>query len=341
MKKPKWGLMLTGYNMSLAQIVSYAQRAMEAGAESVWTPELGRDAFMPLAGIAHKTKGLRLGTAVATFARPPLFMANQAMGMVELAEITGNNFVLGLGTAPTQWNRDWHDLDVKKPVARMREYIEAIRLLWEAHPDNPVSYAGDYIRIRDFTPIISAPCSPPPVFLATVGQSMLKLAGECADGIIGNILNTREYFTDVAMPNIRVGQKKGARIDVPFEITTLKPCAVHEDIAISRNCMRPTIAFYSNLPYFDIVLDMAGFKDVKIKIRELIAKGEFQKACKVVPNEMVDTLCFIGSSEQIRECATGFTDVVNTFLISAPNIGVTPEQTIKFHEGIINTFSDW
>ena len=40
---------------------------------------------------------MRVGTAVATFARPPLYTERSAMS---LAEMTKGNFVLGLGTAP-------------------------------------------------------------------------------------------------------------------------------------------------------------------------------------------------------------------------------------------------
>jgi alkanesulfonate monooxygenase SsuD/methylene tetrahydromethanopterin reductase-like flavin-dependent oxidoreductase (luciferase family) len=47
--------------------------------------------------------------------------------------------VLGVGTAPPEWNSKWHGLTYYKPVTRMREYIECIRAMWTASPTHPVS----------------------------------------------------------------------------------------------------------------------------------------------------------------------------------------------------------
>lgn len=93
--KLNWGVVFTGDNLALGEILDYARRAQKAGAESLWSTELGRDAFVPLAAIANVTEGMRLGTGVATFARPPMYAETAAM---TLAEMTDNNFVLGLGT---------------------------------------------------------------------------------------------------------------------------------------------------------------------------------------------------------------------------------------------------
>ena len=48
----KWGVLFSGDNLTLAETVRFAAMAEDAGADSVWTTELGRDAFVPLAGIA-------------------------------------------------------------------------------------------------------------------------------------------------------------------------------------------------------------------------------------------------------------------------------------------------
>ena len=99
---------------------------------SLWTTELGRDAFVPLAGMAAACRRARLGTGVAIFARPPALTEISAMSM---AELTQGRFVLGLGTAPPAWNENWHGLPYRRPVRRMREYVESIRLMWTASPE--------------------------------------------------------------------------------------------------------------------------------------------------------------------------------------------------------------
>ena len=85
-RKWKWGVLFSGDNLTLAETIDFAAKAEDAGAESLWTTELGRDAFVPLAGMAARCKRARLGTGVAVFARPPALTEISAMSMAELTD---------------------------------------------------------------------------------------------------------------------------------------------------------------------------------------------------------------------------------------------------------------
>ena len=200
-----WGIVFTGDNLTLSQILEFSQKAEEAGAKSLWSTELGRDAFVPLAAISNVTNGIRLGTGVATFARPPMHTETAAMTM---AELTDNKFVLGLGTAPPLWNENWHGLKYERPVRRMREYVECIRKMWTASVESPITYEGEMIRVLEYTRFIPAPYDSIPIYLAAVRENMVMLAGEVGDGVIGNLLNTPEYFENLVLPNLEKGFKK-------------------------------------------------------------------------------------------------------------------------------------
>ena len=236
-KKPgiKWGVLFNGDNLSLEDILRYARMAEEAGADSLWSSDLGRDAFTPLAAIGGVAKSARLGTAVATFARPPMHTETAAM---TLAELTRNKFVLGLGTAPPAWNRDWHGLADYRPVARMRDYVACIRAMWTASPTRAIDYDGAHVSVRGYRRFIPAPCPPVPIYLAAVQERMLELAGEIGDGLLANTLNTPAYFRDTVRPRIAAGMAKAGRAGAPFEIATLKACTVHEDRARARALAR-------------------------------------------------------------------------------------------------------
>ena len=208
--KWKWGVLFSGDNLTLAETIDFAAKAEDAGAESLWTTELGRDAFVPLAGMAARCKRARLGTGVAVFARPPALTEISAMSMAELTE---GRFVLGLGTAPPAWNENWHGLPYRRPVRRMREYVEAIRLMWTANPEAPIEYEGEIITIRDYRRVLAPPCAPPPIYLAAVQPAMLQLTGEIADGLLANLLNTPRYFspTSCIPTSTRASPRRGGR----------------------------------------------------------------------------------------------------------------------------------
>ena len=230
-RKWKWGVLFSGDNLTLQETIDFAAKAEDAGAESLWTTELGRDAFVPLAGMAAVCKRARLGTGVAIFARPPALTEISAMSM---AELTGGRFVLGLGTAPPAWNENWHGLPYRRPVRRMREYVEAIRLMWTASPTTPIDYEGEIITIRDYRRVLAPPCAPPPIYLAAVQPAMLQLTGEIADGLLANLLNTPRYFTDIVLPNIDKGLSKAGRTRADIELCSLKVCSVDRDRARAR-----------------------------------------------------------------------------------------------------------
>jgi alkanesulfonate monooxygenase SsuD/methylene tetrahydromethanopterin reductase-like flavin-dependent oxidoreductase (luciferase family) len=130
-KQWKWGVVFSGENLLLEEIVQFSRMAEDAGAESLWSFEVYRDAFVPLTAIASAVSRVRIGSAVAHIARPPALTALSAMA---LAEHSNGRFVLGLGPVPKVIYESWYGVEFQKPVARMREYIECLRTLWTATP---------------------------------------------------------------------------------------------------------------------------------------------------------------------------------------------------------------
>ena len=332
----KWGLVISGENLTLRECLGYARAAADAGADSLWTTELGRDAFTPLAAMACALPGIRLGTAVATFARPPMLTETAAQTM---AELTDQNFVLGLGTAPPAWNADWHGLEVTRPVARMREYVACLRTMWTGSLTNPVDYDGELIKVRGYHRFIPAPYPQVPIYLAAVQPNMLQLCGEIGDGLIANTLNTTRYFKDIARPAVQRGLARAGKDESDFEYTTLKICAVNKDADEARRLARHAIAFYATLPYFDIVLDPMGFGEAKARIRSAFAAGDVETMLDSVSADMVAALALAGKPEDVLHQAREFEGLVDTLLLYSPTFAVLPEQTHANHAAIIDAFA--
>jgi alkanesulfonate monooxygenase SsuD/methylene tetrahydromethanopterin reductase-like flavin-dependent oxidoreductase (luciferase family) len=178
---PKWGVIYNGDALTIDDMMQFASLADAAGADSIWTAEGWRDAFVPLIAITAVAKRVRVGTGIAQMARPPVLTALSALSM---AEYSGRRFVLGVGTAPRDWNKNWHGFDVPRPVARIREYIECIRTVWKATPTAPASYEGSYYRVNGYVPFLTPSVPDMPVYLAGVNSRMIELAGSHADGLI-------------------------------------------------------------------------------------------------------------------------------------------------------------
>jgi alkanesulfonate monooxygenase SsuD/methylene tetrahydromethanopterin reductase-like flavin-dependent oxidoreductase (luciferase family) len=181
MAKTKWGVVYNADALSLDDMLHFAPLAEQAGADSIWTAEAWRDAFVPLTAMAGTVKTVRVGTGIAQMARPPVLTALSALS---LAEYTGGRFVLGVGTAPRDWNKGWHGFDVPHPVPRIREYIECIRAAFTATSTRPANYTGEYYQLRDYIRFLESPVTQVPIYLAGVNPFMIQLAGSHSDGLI-------------------------------------------------------------------------------------------------------------------------------------------------------------
>src|SRR4051812_39972049 len=93
---------------TLAELVDAGRRAEEAGAETLWVSELHRSATGTAAALIQGTSTARIGTSIVlAFTRSPMTTALEAL---DLDEMSGGRFVLGLGSGVARLNEDWHNV---------------------------------------------------------------------------------------------------------------------------------------------------------------------------------------------------------------------------------------
>ena len=337
MAKTKWGLVHSADALDIDDMLHFAPLAERAGAESLWTTEGWRDAFVPLTAIAGTVKAMRLGTGVAQMARPPVLTALSAQS---LAEYTKGQFVLGVGTAPPIWNKNWHNLDVPRPVPRIREYIECIRHVLRATTEQPANYSGEFYKVTDYVPFMSHPVNEIPLYLAGVNPRIIQLAGSHADGLILGPFNGPSYIRDIVHPNLVKGCARTNRRRASVEVCAIRICSVNSNAAAARNLARHSIAFYSVLPYYDIVLSPLGFDAEVSAIRDAFARGDIPAMFSAVTDEMVAALTLSGTPDEVRRRRAEFEGLADNVLIASPYFGVSREETLENYRAILHTFAD-
>ncbi|GLZ08125.1 hypothetical protein Acsp03_55910 [Actinomadura sp. NBRC 104412] len=145
---------------TLEELADAARRAEAAGAESIWVPELHRSATVTAAAVATATRRARIGTGIAlAFTRSPMITALEAL---DLDELSGGRFVLGLGTGVRWLNEDWHNVPFGKPVGHLRETVRNLRRFWEScMTGEPIDLPGEQepMRIRGYQRPFAVPRS--------------------------------------------------------------------------------------------------------------------------------------------------------------------------------------
>lgn len=294
----RWGIGIPP-SLSLKAIIDLARQAEAAGAESVWVADIGRDIFTTLTTIAQNTTKVRVGAAVAIcFARPPALVQLAASDIDELSQ---GRMVLGIGTAPPAWNENWYSVPKhEKPIARMKEFAEVCRLMWQSDPRHPVEFTGRALRIHGYSRMFPPFRERIPIYFGGMNPQMLRATGEVAEGWLGGGLTSPRFVTEIVCEHIRAGLAKTGRQENEIELVCPVSCAVSTDREQSRAWARSHVAFYANVSYYDIVLNLHGFQKETQEIRAAFARGDGVAAARAVSDEMIDTFMLAGTEEDCR-----------------------------------------
>src|SRR5437763_1439636 len=124
-----------------ARIGDIARQARAAGFAGLWVTESAHNPWIACALSAQAAPGLMLGTDVAiAFPRSPMVTAQAAW---DLAALTGGRFVLGLGTQVKAHLERRFSVSGERPAARVREYILALRAIFDAFAKRaPLRFEG-------------------------------------------------------------------------------------------------------------------------------------------------------------------------------------------------------
>lgn len=304
--------------------VSFVQEAEHLGVDSVWSGEAwGFDALTPLAFLAAKTSRVRLGTAIVQLgARTP---AALAMAALSLQALSGDRFVLGLGTSGPQVIEGWHGVRFDRPLRRTQETIEIIRLLVSGGRS---SYEGSIYRLplpggEGRAIASSAPPRPVPIYVASLGPANLELTGRVADGWIGTAFmpETAEAFLEP----LRRGAVSVGRTLNDLDLTVAVTVEFTEDVDEAARRHARGYAFTMGAMgsethnFYNDAFGRQGFADDVAAVAQLWRTGQRDAAANRVPLEIGFRTNLLGTPELVRDRLCSYRDVgVGTLRVGIP-----------------------
>ena len=235
----------------LATAFDLVRRAETLGYESVWvTHGAGRDSFAVLQAYGAAAPRLGLGNGVVPiYPRHPVSTAQAAL---TLSEMTGGRFRLGIGVSHRSSMEAMLGLELREPLAVMREYVTVLR---GAFGDG-AHFDGRHYRVRWSMAVPERPAAPP-IYLATLSPKMCELAGEIADGAI-LWLCSPTYVREVAIPAIERGRRRAGQSLDGFEVVAAVPLAVTDDPAGAAKAFRGELTRYIQQPFYRAMMERSG-----------------------------------------------------------------------------------
>lgn len=305
--------------------VTFVVEAERLGVDIAWSAEAwGTDAVTPLAFIAARTSRIRLGTGIMKISsRTP---AMTAMTALTLAQLSGNRFVLGLGTSGPQVVEGLDGVPFARPLTRMRETIEIVRMAmrgerleYEGREHELPRPGGQGKALR----LAVAPNPDIPIYLATLAPKSLEFTGAAADGWLGTSFIPEH--ADVFFAGITRGAEQAGRSLADLDLQAGGAVAFSDDVDRLVAPRKKGVAFTlgamgsQQTNFYNDAFRRAGYDGVAEEVQRLWNERQREEAAARVPDEMVLQTNLLGTEDMVRDRIRAYRDAGVTTLRLAPD----------------------
>jgi len=296
-KKLALGVLLYA-DYSLEELARLGRLCEELGYGLFWYTDVrfGRECYLGLASVAAVTERMQLGPGVSDpYTRHPAMTAST---IATFDELCNGRALLGLGVG----GQGFPELGItrKLPVAALRETVESVRALLRGEQvdlDGKVISLSNaklaFEPLRDFIPI----------YFATHGAQVSKLAGKIADGVL--IANTLlPSMLSFYVERIQEGMDAVGRTMKGFDLGLRIEACISSNVEAAFNVMRKRMAarVIGQYPHWDYLAELGvtlpqEFVDIAQKNDDTLA-GD---AAPFLPREVVDTTVLAGDAAHCAE----------------------------------------
>lgn len=282
--------------------------------DTMWTPDLTPlanvqpnphtyfDPMVMMGVVGAQTERIRVGVAVTDLIRRDPSMA--AATALTLDHVTKGRAIIGLGTGE-RLNVTPYGMSFDKPVAKLSEGIDVMRLLWSS--DGPVDYRGTFHTLdRAVLGLSPYGDTPPEIWTAAHGPRMLRLTGEKADGWLPTKMAAPDYAK--SLTTIRQSAQDAGRDPDRFTPGMLGYVLMGPDAeAVRRLTEAPLVRALCVLLPSQVFRDLgvepplqggSGFHDF---IPTTIPRAESLRIIDTIPPEVVRHYAFCGTPAEVAE----------------------------------------
>ncbi|HID43873.1 MAG TPA: 5,10-methylenetetrahydromethanopterin reductase [Archaeoglobaceae archaeon] len=308
-------------NMKYFELEYYTLFAEENNFENVWITDHynNRNVYSMLTLLALKTHRMKIGAGVANpYSVHPAVIAS-AIGTVN--EISGGRAVLGIAAGDKiTFNRI--GIKWEKPLSRLREAVEVIKLL---HSGRPVKYDGEFFKMNGAK--LDFKCGNCPIYIGAQGPKMLQLAAKIGDGVLINASHPKDF--EKAKKNIEEGLKE----KMNFDIAAYTSMSVDKDREKARNASKIVVAFIAAGSPDAVIqrhgIDREKIENVKNALNLAFTKGDWKAVQDSVDDELTDVFSISGTPEDVIERVEKLSKAGVTQVVAGSPIGPRKKDSIK------------
>ena len=216
-----------------------------------------------------------------------------------------------------------------KPVSRLREYILALRAIWDSFQSGEsLSFEGDFYSHTLMTPFFNpGPIENPeiPIHIAGVNTRLAALAGELCNGFHVHPFHSPEYVRTTVISTIAEGARAEGRDPEQIELATSVMIVTgenEEEIEEERKMVRSQISFYASTPTYRTVLEAHGWEVVGEELGKLARDKRWNEMPGLVTDEMLGAFAVEATPDELgsalRKRYAGLIDRIALYIPFVP-----------------------
>ncbi len=345
--------MMINYSGGFKEAVQRVVELEKAGLDQVWIAEAySYDAISQVGYLAAKTERVEIGTGIVNvYSRTAALMAMTAAGCDYVSD---GRFILGLGASGPQVIEGFHGVPYEKPMQRIKEYIEACRMIWkreekfEYHgqtvdvplPDGQGTGLGKPLKL------INHPVrSDIPIWWASLKGLSVTATAELADGWLP-IMFIPDKYQQVWGDQLKAGLAKRDPSMKRLDISAGGMLAIDDSLVGEAkhkllDFSRPSTALYvggmgaRGKNFYNDICRAYGYEQEAVDIQDLYLEGKKDEAAARVPAEWLELSNLVGPKSWIKERIGAYKEAGVTVLSVNP-VGPNPVQAIETLREIVD-----
>lgn len=327
-----------GVGGPMGMIGPMAEMVEKAGFESCWAAETTNSSFVTAQIAIQATSKIKVGTAITlAFPRSPTITAMEAM---DLDELSGGRFMIGLGTQVKRVNENRFSVPFEHPAPKLKEYAQVMRTVFAANRGDDVVFEGRFYNVT--MPVFGSLRQPPPrdvpIYFAAVNRLMARYSGEVADGLLGHPLASPRYLEEVIRPAIAEGAEKAGRKPEECNLTASPLISISDDVDTARREVKLQIAFYATTRTYTPILELHGREGLVPDLRDAFGKKDKDRMVALIDDDLADAIAAAGPADEVRDRVKDWHGVADRLMVAGPWYGPSPARLMENYQALVETF---
>jgi alkanesulfonate monooxygenase SsuD/methylene tetrahydromethanopterin reductase-like flavin-dependent oxidoreductase (luciferase family) len=194
--------------------------------------------------------------------------------------------LVGVGISSPVVAGRWHGAGYGgRPLAQVREFVTLVR---QCLSGEPVDFDGDFYRISKFRLGVRLGERRPKIIVGALGEGMLRLAGEIADGVLLN------YLPATHVPWSVQQVRRGGPATI-YSYVHVGVCQREQGVEAARK----DLFSYATVDSYARNFSLAGYGESVQEVRERHRAGDRAGALAAISDAMVDGIDIMGDADHV------------------------------------------